>query len=331
MKSKKRLLFLLLLFISLFGTVIFAWKKFGKDEKAERYDEVQVKRGDIKISVLATGKVQPENRLVIKPPINGRIETLLVHEGAKVKKGQTLAWMSSSDRAALLDVASAKGNQELSYWKDIYKPAPITAFIDGEIISQNVEPGQMVSTPDTIFVMSDRLVLSAQVDETDISKIFINQKVEITLDAYPQEMFQGRVHQIAFDARIANNVTVYDVEIIPEKTPSFMRSGMTANITFASEERLNILQIPVEAVKRSEGKSSVLISPKAPNEEGAPGRKPSKEPQSVEVTLGLSDGKSVEVLSGVSEDETVLISRKIPLKGSSEEKKKNPFMPSRPH
>src|SRR3954470_5738623 len=86
------------------------------------YREVPVKRGDLQITVLATGTVQPENRLEIKPPIAGRIEQVLVQEGQNVKKGQLLAWMSSTERAAMLDAARSQGPAEVKKWEQLYRP-----------------------------------------------------------------------------------------------------------------------------------------------------------------------------------------------------------------
>ena len=98
------------------------------------YREAPVKRGKIEVSVVSTGVVQPENRLEIKPPIAGRVEQVLTREGQKVRKGQILAWMSSNERAALLDAARAKGPEEVARWEELYRATPILAPISGTII-----------------------------------------------------------------------------------------------------------------------------------------------------------------------------------------------------
>ena len=87
--------------LAVIGTI--AWYAIrGRSEKTT-YKEFKVTRGDIRQTILASGTVKPENRLEIKPPIAGRVEQVLVNEGQKVRKGQILAWMSSTERAALLD------------------------------------------------------------------------------------------------------------------------------------------------------------------------------------------------------------------------------------
>ncbi|NDG86305.1 MAG: biotin/lipoyl-binding protein, partial [Proteobacteria bacterium] len=78
-----------------------------KSDPKLTYHEAAVEQGVFVESIVATGTVSPENRLVIKSPVAGRIEKILVKEGQKVWKGQVLAWISTTERAALLDSARA--------------------------------------------------------------------------------------------------------------------------------------------------------------------------------------------------------------------------------
>jgi macrolide-specific efflux system membrane fusion protein len=279
------------------------------------YQRVSVTRGDIDTTILSTGTVQPENRLAIKPPIAGRIEQVLVKEGQVVKKNQVLAWMSSTERAALLDAASAKGPEELKRWEDLYRATPVLAPIDGTIIVGEVQPGQSFTSQDSIFVMSDRLTVKAQVDETDIAQIHLKQKAQIVLDAYPDRTIPARVDQIAYDATTVSNVTVYIVDVLPDKTPAFMRSGMTANVSFDSASAKGVLVLPSAAIRTRDGRSYVLLAP--PEKKAKPVEK--------EVQLGLSDGKRVQILSGVSEGDVVLVSEPTFTDGSAQGS--NPFSP----
>ena len=128
--------------------------------------------GDVEMTVVTTGVIEPQNRLEIKPSISGRIESILVKEGDQVKSGDVLSWMSSTERAALLDAARSQGEEAVKYWEEAYKKTPIISPIDGEVIVRSIEPGQTISTSDAMLVLSDRLVVSAQFDETDIDSIF---------------------------------------------------------------------------------------------------------------------------------------------------------------
>ena len=283
---------------------------------APKYREVAVERGDLATTIQATGTVQPENRLEIKPPIAGRIERVLVDEGQRVRKGQILAWMSSTERAALLDAAHSEGAEEEARWQQLYKATPIMAPIPGTVITRSVESGQTFTSTDAILVMSDRLTVKAQVDETDIAQIRLGQGATITLDAYPGQSVPAKVDQIAFEAKTVNNVTTYSVDVLPTQTPKFMRSGMTANVNFAGDLHAQTLVVPSEAIKLEDGTASVVT------------RGPSGEANQRVVQIGLIDGKRTEVTEGLSEGEVLLLpvfQLKDKNAGGS-----NPFMPTGP-
>ncbi|MEE8638258.1 MAG: efflux RND transporter periplasmic adaptor subunit, partial [Candidatus Margulisiibacteriota bacterium] len=224
------------------GLVLLLSSCAGKKE--EQLKTVRVEVGSIKAEIPSTGIVEPRNRLEIKPPIAGRIDRVQVKEGQSVKKGQILAWMSSSDRAALLDAARAKGEAEVKRWEDVYKPTPIMAPLNGFIIQRAVEPGQTVSMNDPILVMADYLIVKAQVDETDIGNIRLGQPVNVELDAYPGKTIAGKVEHIAFESKIVSNVTIYEVDVLPGRVPAFFRAGMSTTVNFVLQEKNNILILP---------------------------------------------------------------------------------------
>jgi len=311
MKKKYVIGFIAIIFMTSLG--IYFYKKNQKPSIT--YSEHVVKLGDINITILATGTVQPKNRLEIKAPVAGRIDKVLIKEGSKVNKGQILAWMSSTERAAMLDAARSKGEEEYKKWSELYLSTPVLAPIKGTIILKSVEPGQTFTNTDAIFTMSDHLTVKAQVDETDIAQIELNAKAMIVLDAYPTSPIKAHVDQLAFDATTTNNVTTYGIDVLPEETPEFMRSGMTANVTFSIKSKNGIVVIPSEALKVVDGKSIVL-------------KKGEKAPIEVNVSTGISDGKTIEILEGLSAGDTILIQDytiKDPADSSS-----NPFSPKFP-
>ena len=114
-----------LLIIAVLGAGYWIWQtyKSGEDNKIVT-GTITPGRGNIEVLITTTGTVQPQNRLEMKPPISGRIEEILVREGSNVKKGEVVAWMSSTERAALIDAARSKGGETLQYWEDAYKPTP---------------------------------------------------------------------------------------------------------------------------------------------------------------------------------------------------------------
>jgi len=278
-------------------TGVMGAKWLGRSEPAPTVRTERVVHGDVEATVMATGIVQPQNRLEIKPPIAGRAEEILVREGQVVRKGQILAWMSSGERAALLDAASARGPEELAHWQALFKPAPLIAPLDGLIIARNVEPGQTITAQDAVLVMSDRLIVKAQVDETDIAQVTVGQRARVVIDAYPRQVITGRVDHISYEAKTVNNVTIYEVDILPARPPDFMRSGMTANVTFVVAAKHQILLLPAEAIQTDLGVATVRLAG------GAGGGAP----RTVEIVTGLNDGKRVEILSGLQAGDAVLV------------------------
>ncbi len=312
----KKVLWITVLLLIALGGFGFWYLKQSK-QKESGYESIQVSRGNIQKSILTTGLVQPYNRLEIKPPIAGRAEEVLVEEGDKVQKGQILAWMSSSERATLLDAARAQGPEELKRWEELFKPTPLLAPLSGMIIAKKVQSGQTVTQQDPVLVMSDKLIVKAQVDETDIGEVKLNQKAQIILDAYPQQKIPANVGHIAFEAKVVNNVTVYEVDVVPNQVPEVMRSGMTANVTFYVAERENVLWLPQRAIqKQSTGNFVELGDPKNP-----------EKIQMKAVEVGMNDGRRVEIISGLQEGETVLVKNTDTKGSAAKQGQSNPLSP----
>jgi len=228
-----------------------------------------------------------------------------------------LAWMSSTERAALLDAAEGQGEEALKYWKDAYKPIALLSPIDGEVIVATTQPGQTVTANDAVVVLSDHLIVRAQVDETDIGKITNNMKAGIALDAYPDTKIKATVEHIYYESQTVNNVTMYPVDLIPQEVPQFFRSGMNASVDFMVQDKKDILIIPVDAVYKN-GESFVYL--KQPN---------AKEPVKARVELGISDDKNVEVISGINENDRIMVKSKKYSLPKTSAAGSNPFMPSR--
>ena len=316
MFNKKWKVLLVIIIVIGIGVFFFIRSRAASSSKVES-KEIKATVGPIENFVTTTGTVLPQNRLEMKPPVNGRVEQILVKEGESVKTGQTLAWMSSTERAAVLDAARDKGDTELKYWQDAYKPIPLLAPIDGEVIVATVQPGQTLTTADAILVLSDRLIIRAQVDETDIGKVKLQQPAIVNLDAYPDNKVNSTVEHIYYESKTVNNVTIYDVDLVPDTVPDFFRSGMNANIDFMVQKKDNALLVPVEAVHKDKNGTYVLLA-----------QGPGKEPMRQAVTTGISDDKNTEIISGVTADDWIeLTSTKYTL--PSAKQGTNPFMPSR--
>ncbi|MBN1279570.1 MAG: HlyD family efflux transporter periplasmic adaptor subunit [Chlorobiaceae bacterium] len=315
-KNKSIVIALGILFLVAITAAFFVFR--GGDRTKERYTEIRVKRGSIVSSVSTTGVVEPRNRLKIKPSIAGRIEEIRVEEGQMVRKDQVMALLSSMERAALLDAAKLQGDREHSYWQNVYRASTVIAPIDGQVIVRSIEPGQTVTTSDSLFVLSDRLIVKAYVDETDIGKVRIGQKTVIGLDAYPEIRVKGVIEHIHYESHLQNNVTIYTVDVIPETIPDVFRSGMSANIDILVIEKKDALLLSSAAVSSRNGRSIVWLK----NEESKLGM------ISRAVRTGIQDENNIEILDGVDEGAVVLL-REASFSLPENRGGSNPFMPQR--
>ncbi|MDX6771160.1 MAG: efflux RND transporter periplasmic adaptor subunit [Elusimicrobiota bacterium] len=266
--------------------------------KGEKSRPVVVEVEDLQETVDATGSVAPNNRVEIKPPVAGRVETLLVDEGDRVKAGQIVAWLSSTDRAAILDAARAQGPEEFKKWQDAYKPTPVVASLPGEVILRNVVVGEAVATGTTLFAVADTLIVNAQVDEADIGKVSVGQKASIRLDSYPDQPVAGKVVDVLYEGKNVSNVITYGVKVRPDRVPPFFRSQMTANVSFVIRAKPGALVLPANAVRDTkDGRRVVRLPP--PSEGG--------EPVEREVKTGIEADDKVEIVEGLQAGDKVLV------------------------
>ncbi len=270
---------------------ITAWFVLRAYAEQPAYDYLKVERGPLRVTLRESAVVGPEHRLTVTPPIPGRIESIKVANGAAVKQGQVLAWISSTARASLMDAARAAGGKEISYWEDIYKAAPLIAPLDGHIISTAVVPGQVVVAAQTVFTMSDHLIVQASVDETDLNHVWLGQTADITFDSFPNAHLSGKVHEIAFDATTVNNVTTYTVNIYLDSTPAYVRSGLSANVFLLISDRKDVLRIATDAITPEGDVLAVQGQNQAP--------------VSRKIQVGMSDGTWTEVLAGLNEGDWI--------------------------
>lgn len=268
--------------------------------------------------VETTGAVAPLNRVEIQPSAAGRIEKILVEEGDRIKTGQVLALMSSSDRVAILDAARAMGDEQYNYWREAYKPIKVVAPLDGTVILKNVVEGQTVGQSTVLFAMSDKLVLIANVDESDVGKIKEGQAASIVLDAYPDSPVKGRVFQILDEGVNQSNVITYSVKIRPDAVPPFFKSQMTANIKLEVARKRRALLIPAAAVTIDPaGRTAVITEVR------------DKKPVYKQIETGLNEGDMVEVTKGLEEGGTVMFQGR-GYKAQQASGGTNPLMPARP-
>ncbi|HBA59838.1 MAG TPA: hypothetical protein DCZ92_03265 [Elusimicrobia bacterium] len=296
------------------------WYAF-KNKKANgkpKYIAAQAELKDLSEVVDTTGVIAPENRVEIQPSASGRIEEILADEGETVQAGEVLALMSSSDRVAILDAARASGDDQYKQWKETYKPIKVISPISGTLILKNVVEGQTVGASTVLFAMSDRLIILASLDESDIGRVKVGQRATIVLDAYPDRKVHGTVFKILDEGTTKNNVVTYTVKIRPDRVPPFFRSQMTANLKIKISERRDILLVPGMAVTtNAQGETAVITELK------------DGQPVYAKVVTGQNEGDQVEILSGLEPGDKLMYLEKA-YTAQVDSAGKNPLMPTRP-
>lgn len=291
----------------------------GTKKKSEvRYVSAEVITREVSETVDTTGEVVPLNRVEVQPSAGGRIEEIVVEEGDKVRTGDVLALMSSQDRVAILDAARSMGDEKYNQWKEAYKPIKIMSPLDGTIILKDVVEGQTVGASAVLFAISDNLILTANVDESDIGKVRKGQSALITLDAYPGSPVKGKVFQILDEGKNQSNVITYKVKIRPETVPTFFKSQMTANIKIEVARRQNALMIPSAAVTLDPSGATAVITEVT-----------DKKPVYTKIETGLDQGDLVEVTKGLEEGDTVLYAGRGYRAQKASAEGTNPLMPKR--
>ena len=296
---------------------IYLYKKRTTEQKPV-YIAAQAELKDLSEIVDTTGSVEPENRVEIQPSAGGRVEKILVDEGASIKTGQVLALMSSSDRVAILDAARASGEEQYKQWQDTYKPIKVISPISGTLILKNVVEGQTVSASAVLFAISDKLIVSASLDESDIGKVKLGQKASIVLDSYPDKKIPGRVFKILDEGTTKSNVVTYTVKLRPENVPAFFRSQMTANIKISISERKDVLLIPSLAVTIDAKGDTAVITDMT-----------NGQPVYSRVETGQTEGEKVEVVSGLEAGDRVLYLDKT-YTAQKDAASSNPLIPTGP-
>ncbi|HBX89433.1 MAG TPA: efflux RND transporter periplasmic adaptor subunit [Marinilabiliaceae bacterium] len=223
--------------------------------------------------------------------------------------------------------------------------ATIYSPIDGVVLERAIEEGQTVAasfnTPTLFTIAKDlsRMQVEANVDEADIGQVLKGQRVEFSVDAYPGELFVGKIAQIRLMPVINSNVVTYTV-IIDAPNPEFkLKPGLTATVTIITKEAKNVKTIAASAINYALD-TSMLTGYEIKALEGSSafpkpgtGRVWVKNGQQIvekEVVTGITDRAKTEVISGLEVNDSVVISLGSAFSGFPKEELNSPFMPGRP-
>lgn len=196
--------------------------------------------------------------------------------------------------------------------------ATITSPIDGIVLGKSVEEGQTVAssfnTP-TLFTivkdMTDMRVI-ANVDEADIGQVREGQRVTYTVDAYPNEVFEGTVTQVRNQATTESNVVTYEVVISAPNPDLKLKPGLTANVTIFTLEQTGIVSVPTKALRYTPTKETIGAKDKIVDCLGAQKLwvREGNTFKAYAVKTGITNGTRTQILSGVKEGTAVIVDLK---------------------
>ena len=250
-------------------------------------------------------------------------ESNLSYQSANMKRYQTLykKGLVSADeyenallayRQAKEQVASSRENVQRAQTNLGY--ATITSPIDGTVISKSVEEGQTVAasfnTPELFTIAKDlkNMQVIANVDEADIGGVAVGNRVNFTVDAYPDDTFEGVVKQVRLEATTNNNVVTYEVVISAPNADLKLKPGLTANVTIFTKEQANILSVANKALrftptKETVGKDMKIVDCKGKNKVWTLN---GNTLTAHSVNIGQSDAMHTQIISGIKAGQSVV-------------------------
>lgn len=174
----------------------------------------------------------------------------------------------------------------------------IIAPFDGIVQEVNFSEGEIISPQvPAVSIISNEFIIKSDINEADILKLKTGQKAEFVLDAYPEETFTGEVTEISPISKNIAGIILFEISIKPDKeAEEFLKYGFSANITINLAKLENVLYVPIQAVYEEENKSFVDVLGE------------NNEIVKTEVRIGSSNYDYIEIKSGVSEGDIIVLS-----------------------
>lgn len=333
MFKKKKTYIILLIIILVIGGIYYSKSQKPKAE----YTTADVQKGDLAQTVSVTGKLAAPEQVDMSFKTGGRVDDIHVAVGDHVEKGQKIAKLDkgtfSADLAqAQADVKAQKmtlaymKRKEGSYTKEQrdnqralvakaeaavselwsqFNDLTIYAPISGTVIKKGVEKGETVAGNSAsagfaiITIAADGdFRIEADIPESDIIRVILGQKADVTLDAFSSnDIFSAEVIEIEPASTVIQDVVYYKVKlkfIVPDQR---FKNGMSADVDIKTDERKNIVYVPLRAVKTEHGTKFVEILKDEKN--GVT--------EKITVTTGMEgDDGLVEIKSGLTGGEKVI-------------------------
>jgi RND family efflux transporter MFP subunit len=257
-----------------------------KSAVSGRVTAIRVREGDaVKVGqVLA--EVEPDvNQAQTLSDVQGAVAQALVklHDAERsllvqqalfdnglISRDALRPYVTGRDLAAA-DLHSAKSRYQIVEDRGIpisgdasTQQARVTSPMAGVVITKGIQLGQTVTSGvssfnegTVLFTVANlkSMIIRVNLNEVDIAKVKVGEPVRVTLDAYPQKTFTGRVRFVAPAAKLQDKIKVFEVEVAIDALEDSFRTGMSANVEILGERRPATLSIPLEALQRRDGRT----------------------------------------------------------------------------
>lgn len=305
---------------------------------------IHTSNGDIR--AIENGTLSVKNTNVVTSQIQGTVASINVKEGQKINAGTLIATITTTVDDSTIKKDQLNLQQAQNNYNNILNQVNnlnIYAPIDGIIISQNINEGDELSNSNSsastssssssnttssssssnsntgsstsisnlssVYNQADTAVIISNsgysidvpIDETDISKIKIGQKANITTDDLQGQTFEGTVTEISSVPTIQNNVASYDVTVSLPYTDK-LKLGQSMNVSIVVAQKENTLLLPIEAVQTNGNNKYVILYDESNSNSNGKNIKNIKQ-----VTTGIYNDKYIEILSGLSKGDKVVV------------------------
>lgn len=286
------------------------------------------------------GNLSVKNTYNVTAQTSGTVDKINVQEGENVKAGALIVRLSSNISNAQVQNDNLKLVQAQNSYNQILEQVnnlKVFSPIDGKIISQNINEGDQLSSgtanansnqgsqvniaqisdisqisnyesqAETAVIASNKsYAVVVPIDEADINKVKIGQKAEITTDDIPAKLFSGIVSGISSIPAIQNNVSSYNVTVKMDYDKDLML-GMSMNVSILVNESKNTLILPIQAIGTNGSRKYVILYNNNLKTQDNAKNKSNFRNNIKYVETGLFDDNYIEILSGLSEGDKVLI------------------------
>ncbi len=275
-----------------------------------------------------------ELEIPIPFPQSGRIVQVSISQGATVKKGDILFKLDDESIKNSIELKKNEIEQaqsQLSFKQKNLAESTILSPIDGIVSTLNIKNGDVTPSDKAMSTVIDtsKMRIVVPVDELDIDKVKLGQKTKLTIQDIKDKTYEGTVEEISQSGKTTNNVTTFDVTV-SVNNPERLKVGMNADVSIAVQSKENIIAVPIEALVQKSGKKYVMIQDKTStnsqssfkntnadqSSKSSTGNKISNSTRNnvnaipgklVQVETGLKNQTMVEILSGITENQIVLI------------------------